>query len=85
MRKSRAGADAGEIAGAIGFARAEGGVDAEKPEDAQVVLGDALVRVADEAHALGGDVLKPADMIVHDAGGVDRHAVDGEVAPLAHR
>ncbi len=57
-------------------------MNAEEPEDAQIVLGDPLVRVADEAHAPGGNIVKPADVIVHDAGGVDRQAVDGEVAPL---
>src|SRR5205085_2728729 len=81
-RKTRAGADAGKIARAIEVARAEGRVNAEKPEDAQVVLGDPLIRVAYEAHAFGANVLKSANMVVHDAGGVDRHAVDGKVTPL---
>ena len=85
LRKARAPADAGEISGAIGFARAKGGVNAEEPQDAQIVLGDPLVRIADEAHASCGDILKPADVVVHDAGGVDRQAVDGEIAPLARR
>ena len=67
LRKSRAGADAGEIASAIGLARAEGGVNAEKPENAQIILGDAPVRIADEAHAPCDDVVKAADVIVHDA------------------
>ena len=49
--KARAPADAGEIAGAIGFAGAIGGVNAEEPQDAQIILGDALVGIADEAHA----------------------------------
>ena len=74
--------DAGEIALAIGLALAEGGVNAEKPEDAQIILGDPLVGVADEAHAPGGNIGKAPDVIVHDAFGVDRQAVDGEVAPL---
>ena len=43
-RKSRAAADAGEISGAIGLARAEGGVNAEEPEDAQIILCDPLAR-----------------------------------------
>ncbi len=57
-------------------------MNAEEPEDAQIVLSDALVRIADEAHAFGKDIVEAADMIVHDAIGVDRQAVDGEVAPL---
>src|ERR1700730_19152406 len=48
--KPRPRTDAGEIAGAIGFARAIGGVNAEKPEDAQAVFGDALVRISNESH-----------------------------------
>ena len=55
---------------------------AEEAEDTQVILGDPLVRITDEAHALCRDVLKTADVIVHDAAGIDRQAVDGEVAPL---
>ena len=43
-RKSRAPADAGEISGAIRLARAIGGMEAEEPQDAQIILGDALRR-----------------------------------------
>src|SRR5258705_428811 len=70
------------IAFAIGLARAEGGVNAEKPEDAKIVFRDTPVRIADEAHAPCGDVVQSADVIVHHAVGVNRKAVDGEVAPL---
>ena len=38
--------------------------------------------IADEAHAAGFDIGKPADVIVHDAVGIDGKPVDGEVAPL---
>ncbi len=81
-RKACACGNASEISGAIGFTCAIGGVDAEEPEDAQIVFGDPLVRIADEAHAFCGDILKPTDVVVHDAFGVNRQAVDGEVAPL---
>ena len=39
-------------------------------------------RIADEAHAPCRDIVQPADVVVHDAGGVDRQTVDGEIAPL---
>ena len=57
-------------------------MNAEKAEDAKIVFGDALIGIADEAHAPGRDIVKPADMVMHHAFGVDRKAVDGEVAPL---
>ena len=82
LRKADAPTDAGEIAGAIGLARAVRRMHPEKPQDAQVILGDALAGVADEAHAPFGDIGKAADMVVHDAVGVDGKAVDGEVAPF---
>ena len=74
--------DAGEISGAIGLALAIGGVNAEEPQDAQIILGDPPVGVADEAHPPCRDIGKPADVVMHDALGVDRQAVDGEIAPL---
>ena len=80
--QSGAPGDAGEISGAIGFARPVGGMHAEETQDAQIILGDALAGIADEAHAPGCDIGKPADMVVHDAVGVDRKPVDGEVAPF---
>ena len=42
-RPARA-ADAGEVAGAIRLARAIGGMNAEEPKDAQIILGDARMR-----------------------------------------
>ena len=80
--KTRARANAGEIAFAIGLARAEGCVNAEKPEDAQIVFRDTPVRIADKAHAPCGDIVESTDVIVHHAVGVDRKAVNSEVAPL---
>src|SRR3982075_4350272 len=57
-------------------------MNSEKSEDAQVILSDALVRIADEAHAPCRDIRKSADVIVHDAISVDRQAVDRKIAPL---
>ena len=74
--------DAGEIAGAVGLALPVGGMDAEEAQDAQIILGDALAGVADEAHASGFDIGQPADMVMHDAAGIDGKPVDGEVAPF---
>ena len=82
LDKSGAPVDAGEISGTVGLTRAVGGMHAEEAQDAQIILGDALAGIADEAHALGFDIGKPADMVVHDAAGIDGKPVDGEVAPF---
>ena len=74
--------DAGEVSGAIGLALAIGGVNAEKPQHAQIILGDPPARVADEAHPPCRDIVEPADVVMHDPLGVDRQAVDGEIAPF---
>ena len=57
------------------------GAKAEEAQDAQVVLADALARVADEAHALGLEIGIAAERIVHRAVGVAIERVHGEVAP----
>ena len=57
-------------------------MNAEEPEDTQIVLGNATVGVADEAHASCRDIRQPADMVMHDASGVDRQPVDREIAPF---
>ena len=59
-----------------------GGVNAEEPQDAQIVLGNAKIGIADEAHASCRDIRQAPDVIMHDAIGVDRQPVDGEIAPL---
>ena len=64
-------------ASASPYSRAE----AEEAQDAQVVLADALARVADEAHALGLEVAVAAERIVHRAVGIAIERVHGEVAP----
>jgi hypothetical protein len=65
--EARASANAGENSIAIGLACAKGGVHAEEAENAQVILGNTLIRIADKAHALCGDIVESADVIVHRA------------------
>ena len=81
MRSLARAAQAASAAGS-GLAFAEARVEAEEAQDAQMVLGDALERLADEGDAARGDIGLAADMVDHLAGqriGVER--VDGEVAP----
>ena len=73
--------DAGGIPGLIDIARPEAGLEAEKTQDAQDVLGDALGRVADEAHAPGLEVAEARLRIVQGAVGVGVKCVDGQIAP----
>ena len=40
------------------------GVEAEEAQDAQVVLGDARCRLADEAHAPRLNIVEPAHIVV---------------------
>ena len=61
--------DAGGKPRGIGQPVAIGGVEAEEAQDAQIILGDAFCRVADEAHAPRFEVRNAADIIVHDAVG----------------
>ena len=59
--------DAGVQSGRIGRTRAIPGVKAKEPQDAQIVFGDALCRIADEAHAARGDIGEAADIVVDRA------------------
>ena len=75
--------DAGSKSPGVGRpGMAIGGVEAKEAQDAQIVLGDAPVRIADEAHAPRGEIIESADMIEDHAvaGGIKR--VDCEVTPL---
>ncbi|CEG08948.1 hypothetical protein BN961_02368 [Afipia felis] len=74
--------DAGLHRGAVRLALPVSRVDAEEAQDAQEILADAARGVADEPHAARFDVGETADMIMHDAIGGQRQAVDGEIAPL---
>ena len=42
---------------------------AKEAQDAQIVFGDPLLRIADEAHAARGDIGETADIIVNRAVG----------------
>ena len=72
---------AAEKALAVEPARGEPGREAEEPEDAQIILANASVRVADEAHPSSAKILEPADIIVDNPIGAERQRVDGEIAP----
>ncbi len=63
--QSVAGADRRRQTGSIDIARAVLGVEAEEAQDAQPVLGNPPVGVADEADAPGDNVGIAADRIVH--------------------
>src|SRR5207302_1631198 len=56
-------------------------VEAEKPQDAQIIFADTFARIADEAHAPRVNIGKPAEIIEQRAvlSGIER--IDGEVAP----
>ncbi len=58
------------------------GEEAEEAQDAQIVLGDPRVRVADEAHRLRLDIRKSADEVDHLAIGTDIERVDRQVTAL---
>ncbi len=69
LRETGTRGDAGGKPRGIGQPMAIGGVEAEEAQDAQIILGDAFLRLADEAHAPRFEIGKPADVIVHDAVG----------------
>ena len=85
LGEPRARGDAGGKPRGVGQPVAIGGVEAEEAQDAQIILGDALCRVADEAHAARFEVGEAADIVVHDAVGAGRERIHGEVAPLGVR
>src|SRR5262249_59701202 len=76
------GVDAGGEARRVGSAWAVGGVEAEEPQDGQIVFGDARRRVTDEAHAPRLDVGEPAHIVVDGSVAAERERIHGEVAPL---
>ncbi len=49
------------------------GMEAEIAEDAQMILGDALQRLADEAHGARLQVVEPAEIVEQLAADRDRH------------
>ena len=69
-------------AAASGSPDAEAGMEAEEAQDPQMVLGDALERVADEADVPFSKIVEAAEIVEDLAGrGIGRKRVDGEVAP----
>ena len=66
--------------GAVGRSRADLRVEAEEAQDAQMILGDAPRRIADEADAPRRDVGEPSCIIMQRARRVERQSVDGEIA-----
>ena len=56
-------------------------MEAEEAEQAQHVLGQAVMRRADEAHAPRFEVGAPAGRVVERAVAVEIERVDGEIAP----
>ena len=67
-RPARAG-DAGGKPVRIGRALPVSRVKAEEAQDAQIILGDTLAGIADEAHAARFEVGEAADIVVHRAVG----------------
>ena len=64
------------ITGAVGC------VKPEKAQNAQVVLGDALGRIADEAHPTASEILEAAGIIKDLAVARRRQCVNGEIPSL---
>ena len=56
------------------------GEKAEKPQDAQIILGDPGAGIADEADQPGGEIGAAIEIIMDCTGWVHRHRVDGEIA-----
>ena len=61
--RGREALDGGQRLG-IGWRGAVMGVEAEEAQQAQHILADARLGLADEAHALGGEIGGPAEGIV---------------------
>ena len=81
LRKAGAKRERGRKSLRIRFALRIRRREAEEAQDAQVVLADALVRVADEAHPPGVEICIAAERIVDGPLAVAVERVDGEVAP----
>ena len=75
--------DAGVQSRGIGMTLPVPGVEAKKPQNAQIVFGDARRRLADEPHAPRRDIGDAADIVVNPAVGRSRQRIDGEIAPLS--
>ena len=70
----------------VGLTQAVAGVEAEETQDAQMILGNPLERVADEPHVALLEVLEPSEIIENLArSGVRGQGIDGEVPPCRVR
>ena len=65
---------------AIGRRPAEAGVEAEKSENAQIILAHPLFGVPDKANAARPQILDAAKIVDEPAAPIDTQGVDGEVA-----
>ena len=65
----------------IGHALAVPCVKTEEAQDAQIIFGDALRRIADKADPVRGEVGEPLDIIVQLAVRRQRQRIDREIAP----
>ena len=65
----------------IEVANAEARRKPEKSQDAQIVLADALARIADEAHTMRREIIEAAAIIMDGSVAAQRKRVDGEIAP----
>ena len=54
---------------------------AKQTKDAQIILADALARLADEAHAADGEIGETVHIVMHGAMDVEKQRVHGEIAP----
>ncbi len=66
------------VRGPVGIGRLE----AEEPQDAQIIFGDPPCRVADETDAAGLKIGAAVHIVVHDAVRGDRQRIHCEVATL---
>ncbi len=80
--EARGMGDAGGIVARRAVDRAEARGEAEIAQDAQMILGNARLGIADEAHAVRGKIGKAAEIVIERAVrriGIER--VHGEIAP----
>ncbi len=56
-------------------------MEAKEAQDAQIILADAALGLADEAHAPCRQIGKSAHLVMDLAAPIERQGVDGEVAP----
>ena len=65
----------------IHIALAIPGVEAEQPQHPEIVLRDARMRIAHEAHPAGDQVFHPGGIVENLAAGGGIERIDGEIAP----